>query len=118
MGLKSAIMLLTLTVIMGFVPSQPAFAEDDTMVMESFMTETGSLANIDTDHNRVTLHWMNDDVRMTYQDTVLDVPESCAIIKNGETIELDDLESGDAATVRYDSNAQPLPKASSIIVTE
>ena len=118
MHLKSFMTFLLLAAAFGFSPSRAVFAEDDTLVMESFQTVTGDVASIDEDHKRITFHWMADDVRLQYQDLVLDVPDSCVITKNSETINLNDLESGDSGTVRFDSNAQPLPKASSITITE
>ena len=95
-----------------------ALAYEDTLVIESMQTIEGDITAIDTDHKRVTARWMADEVLMKYQDIVLDVPDTCVITKNGETIELNDLEPNDAASVRFDANAQPLPRASSITVTE
>ncbi len=115
---KSVVLLLSLIAILGFSPSRAVFAEDDTLVMESFQTVSGSVTEVDTDHKRITFRWMADDLRLQYQDVVLDVPDTCVITKNSETIELTDLESGDSGTVRFDENAQPLPKASSITITE
>ena len=115
---KSILILLILAVILGLSPSQGVFAEDDTLVIESFQTVSGSVTEVDTDHNRITFRWMADDLHMQYQDLLLDVPPSCVIVKNSETIELDDLESGDSGAVRFDSNAMPLPKASTITITE
>lgn len=118
MRLNLVVLFLILIATLGFTASQTVFAEDDTLVIESFQTVTGSVTHVDRDHKRITFHWMADDVRLQYQDLLLDVPDTCVITKNSETIELDDLESGDSGTVRFDSNAQPLPKASSITITE
>lgn len=115
---KSVLLLLILTLALGFSTAKIVFAEDDTLVMESFQTVNGNVTSIDTDNKRMTFHWMADDVRLQFQDTIMDVPDSCVITKNSETITLDDLESGDSGAVRFDSNAQPLPKASSITITE
>ena len=114
----SAFMLPILMMILSLAPSKPAFAYEDTMVIESMETVTGDLTEIDTDHKRVTLRWLADEILMKYQDVILDVPDTCVITKNSETITLDDLEANDPATVRFDSNAQPLPRAASITVTE
>jgi hypothetical protein len=111
-------MLLVLAAVSGFSPSRAAFAEDDTLVMESFQTVSGDVTEVNASDKRVAFRWMADDVRLKYQDLMLDVPDSCVITKNSETIQLDDLESGDSGTVRFDSNAQPLPKASTITITE
>ncbi len=118
MNSKSVLIFLILAALLGFSPSRPVLAEDDTMVIESFQTVSGSVTDVDTDHKRVTFRWMADDLRLQYQDLLVDVPDSCVITKNSETIRLDDLESGDSGTVRFDSNAQPLPKASTITITE
>ena len=118
MFLKSIMTFLFLAAIAGFCPSPAAFAEDDTLVIQSFQTVSGNITDVDTDHKRITFRWMDDDIRLTYQDLLLDVPDACVIVKNSETIGLMDLESGDSGTVRFDSNAQPLPKASTITITE
>ena len=115
---KSALILLICTALVSLAPSQLAFAEEDTLVIESFQTVTGDLTDVDTFNKRVTFRWLADEVRLKYEDLLLDVPDTCVIVKNGETIILDDLESGDSGTVRFDSNAIPLPKASSITITE
>jgi hypothetical protein len=111
-----ALSILAVILSLSFTPS--IFAYEDTLVIESMQTIDSNITEIDTDHKRVTARWLADDVLMKYQDVVLDAPDSCVITKNGETIELDDLETNDPATIRFDSNAQPLPRASSITVTE
>ncbi len=118
MLVRTFIAVLIFTSMLGFSSASAVYAEDDTLVMESFQTVTGSVTEVDEDHKRITFHWMADDVRLQYQDLLLDVPDSCVITKNSETINLGDLESGDSGTVRFDSNAQPLPKASTITITE
>ena len=118
MVVRAVITVLILAAMLGFPSFSAVYAEDDTLVMESFQTVSGSVTEVDEDHKRITFHWMADDVRLQYQDLILDVPDSCVITKNSETINLNDLESGDSGTVRFDSNAQPLPKASAITITE
>ena len=98
--------------------SHEVFAYEDTMVIESMQTIDGDITEIDTDQKRVTARWMADEILLKYEDIVLDVPDTCVITKNGRTIELEDLEPNDPASIRFDSNAQPLPRASSITVTE
>lgn len=115
---KSVLALSILTMVLSFSPSQNVSAYEDTLVIESMQTIAGNATEIDTDRKRVTIRWMADEVLMKYQDIILDVPDTCVITKNSETIELDDLEPNDPATVRFDANAQPLPRASSITVTE
>lgn len=115
---KSALALSIFAMILSLSFAQKVFSYEDTLVIESMQTIEGDITAIDTSQKRVTARWMADEVLMKYQDVVLDVPDSCVITKNGETIELDDLEPNDPATVRYDSNAMPLPRASSITVTE
>ncbi|MDD5225920.1 MAG: hypothetical protein PHV97_01885 [Candidatus Omnitrophica bacterium] len=114
LGLAFAIIIT----IFFLSPAGKILAFEDTLVIESMQTIDGDITAIDTDNKRVTARWMEDEVLMKYQDVVLDVPDTCVITKNGETIELDDLEANDPATIRFDSNAQPLPRASSITVTE
>jgi len=115
---KSTLALSILVLCLSLSFAQKAFAYEDTLIIESMQTIQGDLTSIDTDHRRVTVRWMADEILLKYQDITLDVPRTCTITKNGETIELDDLEANDPATVRFDSNAQPLPRASSITVTE
>lgn len=118
MSKKSAVILSILAISLSFLPLQEAFSREDTLVLESVQTVEGSVQDLDTSHNRVTVHWMNDEVLFTYQDVTLDVTDSTAIIKEGRTIRLDDLETGDHVTLRYDANAEPLPRALSIVVAE
>lgn len=118
MNKMSFLMLSVLSMILISTPCQLAFAYEDTLVIESMQNIQGNLTSIDTDHKRVTVRWLADEVLFKYQDVVLDVPDTCVITKNGETIELEDLEANDPASVRFDGNAQPLPRASSITVTE
>ena len=115
---KSLLALSILTAVLSFFPSQRVSAYEDTMVIESLQTIEGNVTEIDTENRRVTERWMADEVLMKYQDIILDVPDSCAITKNGETVGLQDLEQNDPASIRFDSNAQPLPRAGSITVTE
>jgi hypothetical protein len=115
---KSALVLSILVMTLNFAYAQTVLAYEDTLVIESMRTIDGSITEIDAEQKRVTARWMADEILMKYQDVVLDVPDTCVITKNGETIELDDLEANDPASVRFDSNAQPLPRASSITVTE
>ena len=115
---KSVLTLSILALLLSPSFAQKVFSYEDTMTIESIQTIQGDLTSIDTDHKRVTVRWMADEILLKYEDITLDVPSTCAITKNGETIELDDLEANDPATVRFDSNAQPLPRASSITVTE
>lgn len=112
---------LTLSILSVFLilsASHPALAYDDTLVIESLQTVQGDLTGVDTDNKRVTIRWMADNVLMKYQDLTLSVPDTCVITKNSEARELTDLETGDSATVRFDSNAQPLARAVSITVFE
>jgi hypothetical protein len=118
MGKRTIIILSILAISLSFVPLQEAFSREDTLVIESIQTVEGSVQDLDTSSNRVTVHWMNDEVLFTYQDVTLDVTDSTAIIKEGRTIRLDDLETGDHVTLRYDANAEPLPRALSIVVAE
>ena len=118
MNRMSAFMLSALVIVSGFSLAPKVSAYEDTMVIESMQTIYGSITEIDTDHRRVTARWLDDELLMKYQDIVLDVPKNCVIIKNSRTIELDDLESNDPATIRFDSNAMPLPRASSITISE
>ena len=104
--------------ILSFSFTHKAFSYEDTLVIESMQTIQADITEIDTEHRRVTARWMADEVLMKYQDIILDVPSTCAITKNGETIELIDLEANDPASIRFDASAQPLPRASSITVTE
>lgn len=115
---KLVLALSILVIIISLSSLQKAFAYEDTLVIESMQTIEGNITEIDASQKRATARWMADEILMKYQDIVLDVPDSCVITKNGETIELEDVEPNDAATVRFDSNAQPLPRASSITVTE
>ena len=116
---KQTTFVLSFIVMISSFSSTPAvLAYEDTLVLESMQTIDGSLTVIDTDNNRVTARWMADELLMKYQDITLDVPSACVITKNGQTIELNDLEPNDPATVRFDSNAQPLPRAINITVTE
>ncbi len=110
--------LLILVMILSLASARMVFAYEDTMVFESMQTIESNITEIDAGHKRVTARWMADEILMKYQDIVLDVPDTCVITKNSETIRLEDLEPNDPATVRFDSNAQPLPRASSITVTE
>lgn len=112
--LAASILVMILTRFSG----PRVFAYEDTLVIESMQTIAGNITEIDTDHKRVTARWMADEILLKFQDVVLDVPNTCVITKNGETIELEDLEPNDAATVRFDSNSQPLPRANSITITE
>jgi NADH dehydrogenase FAD-containing subunit len=115
---KFVLALLILVLIFSLSPAQQVSAYEDTLVIESMQTIEGNITEINTDQKRVTARWMADEVLIRYQDIVLDVPDTCVITKNGETIELDDLEANDPASIRFDSNAQPLPRAASITVTE
>ncbi|MEI7752090.1 MAG: hypothetical protein WCJ71_08380 [Candidatus Omnitrophota bacterium] len=115
---KIVVILSTLALSLNFVPLQEALSREDTLVIESVQTVEGSVQDLDSGHNRVTVHWMNDEVLFTYQDLTLDVTDSTAILKEGRTIRLDDLETGDHVTLRYDANAEPLPRALSIVVAE
>lgn len=114
----SVLMLAVLWLSLTFAPGQPAFAYEETLVLVSMQTIGGNITEVNTDQKRVTARWLADEILLKYQDIVLDVPDTCVITKNGRTIELDDLEPNDPATIRFDSNAQPLPRASSITVTE
>jgi hypothetical protein len=110
-------MLAILAMVLSFSRSQTVFAEEDTFVMESFQTVEGAVTDVDAEHKRVTVRWMADTVLLKYEDVLLSVPDSAVITKNSEAIGLDDLESGDHVTVRYDANTQPLPKAVSMVVS-
>lgn len=112
------LMLLVLAAFLSFFSTQKVSAYEETMVIESMQTIEGNITEIDTEQRRVTARWMADEILMKYQDVILDVPSDCVITKNSETIELDDLEPNDPATVRFDANAVPLPRAYSIAVTE
>ena len=102
---KQTTFVLSFIVMISSFSSTPAvLAYEDTLVLESMQTIDGSLTVIDTDNNRVTARWMADELLMKYQDITLDVPSACVITKNGQTIELNDLEPNDPATVRFDSN--------------
>jgi len=94
-----------------------AHAFEDTLVIESLRSIDGAITGIDTDAKRVTVRWMFDPVLIQYQDVTLHVPDTCSITKESETAELDDLETGDHVSVRYDANAEPLPRAISIVVS-
>jgi len=118
MGQRIAIILSILAISLTSSPIQKVFSEEDTFIVESVQTVEGSVLAVDAEHRRATIHWMNDEVLFTYQDLTLNVPESTSILKESETIRLDDLESGDHVTLRYDANAEPLPRALSIVVAE
>lgn len=113
--------LLTL-VLGGFLtlcsPSLPAFEVDENFTVESMRTVQGNILSIDTANNRITARWLQDELRMKWTDVVMDVPDNCVITKNGEAINLNDVEANDPATIRFDSNADPLPRAKSITITE
>lgn len=94
-----------------------ASAFEDTLVIESLRTIDGAITGINTDAKRVTVRWMYDSVMIRYQDVTLNVPDACSITKESETSELSELETGDHVTVRYDQNAEPLPRAISIVVS-
>jgi hypothetical protein len=112
------VFLLILAISLGFAPLREAFSREDTLVFESVQTIEGSVQDLDANRNRVTVHWMNDEVLFTYQDVTVNVTDATAILKESETIRLDDLEIGDHVTLRYDANAEPLPRAISIVVAE
>jgi hypothetical protein len=114
----SVLPLLVLVAGLGLSSSEAALAYEDTFVMESFQTIEGNITEINTSDKRVTARWLADEILMKYQDVLLDVPDSCVITKNGETIELIDIEANDPASIRFDSNADPLPRARSITITE
>ncbi len=118
MNKRTVFILSILAMSLCVAPLQEAFSREDTLVIESVQTVEGSVQDLDTSNNRVTVHWMNDEILFTYQDLTLDVTDSTAIIKEGRTIRLDDLEVGDHVTLRYDANAEPLPRAISIVVAE
>ena len=115
---RSILVLPVFVIILSFSFTQKAFPYEDTLIIESMQTIQADITEIDLEHRRVTARWMADEVLMKYQDIILDVPSACAITKNGETVGLEDLELNDPASIRFDSNAQPLPRASSITVTE
>lgn len=115
---KHVLTFSILMVTLILFPQPMPLAYEDTVVVESMQTIEGDITEIDTNLNRITLRWLGDEILMKYQDVLLDVPSTCAITKNGETIRLDDLEQNDPATVRFDGNAQPLPRATTITVTE
>jgi len=118
MNKKVVIILSILTISLSFVPLQEALSEEDTFVIQSIQTIDGSVQNINERERGITVHWLNDPVLLTYQDLILHVPDSTPIIKDSEKVRLEDLENGDHVTVRYDANAEPLPRAISIAVAE
>lgn len=115
---KSLLALAIVAVIFSLSTSPAVWAYEDTLVIESMQTIEGNITAINTNKKQVTARWMADEVLLKYQDIVLNVPDSCVITKNGETIELEDIEANDPASIRFDENAQPLPRASSITITE
>ena len=115
---RIAVILFVLAMSLSFSPLQKAFSEEDTFTVESVQTIQGDVTAVDPEHHTVTIHWMNDEVLFTYQDLNLNVTKSTSITKESEPIRLDDLESGDHVTLRYDANAEPLPRAISIVVAE
>lgn len=115
---KTGLQLLVLVVSVCLVPASATAEREETIYFQSIRSIEGSIQNVDTFHNRITVHWMNDDVMLTYEDVTMDVKDSTAILKEAENIRINDLEVGDHVSVRYDANAEPLPRAISITVAE
>ena len=115
---KAAFAALILVISFGLVPAQVLAEREETIVFESVRSIEGSIQNVDTSRNRIVVHWMNDDVRLTYQDVTMNITDSTVILKEGKDIRINDLEVGDHVSVRYDANAEPLPRAISITVAE
>jgi len=112
-----AVVFASLLTVSGTFSLGTVSAFEDTLVIESLRTIDGAITGIDTDAKRVTVRWMFDPVMIQYQDVTLNVPDTCSITKESETSELMELENGDHVTVRYDQNAEPLPRAISIVVS-
>ncbi len=93
-------------------------ASEATSVSGIVETTEGTIDSVDTEKKTVTLRWMNDPVMLRYENIALKVFPSTIIMKNSAPIELDDIESGDHATVRYDPNAIPSARALSIDIEE
>jgi hypothetical protein len=110
--------LISIALSVSLVPPQAFADREETVVFESVRSIEGSIQDVDEDRNKVVVHWMNDDVMLTYQDVTLNVTDATAILKEGENIRINDLETGDHVSVRYDANAEPLPRAISITVAE
>ncbi|HNX68273.1 MAG TPA: hypothetical protein PLL75_01120 [Candidatus Omnitrophota bacterium] len=111
--------LIALSAIVSFSPAELVLAyEDTTIVMENLQTVEGSVTAIDAEKKIITIRWMYDVENFKYEDVTLSVPDGCAVIKNGEPVELDDIENGDHITARYNPNAAPLPLAASLSIEE
>lgn len=85
---------------------------------QNLQTITGSLTEVNDADQRINVRGQPDNGMgdLKYKDTTLDV-SSALITKVTKTISLNELQSGDHVTVRFDANAQPLPKAISIDVS-
>lgn len=97
--------------------TEPASFEE-TSVGGIVETIEGSVESVDAEKKTITIRWMSDPVMMHYQNTLLEVLPSTALIKNSEPIKLRDIEAGDHTTVRYDPYAIPVAKALSIDIEE
>lgn len=112
-----AVVFAGLLTVSGPFSLGTVFAFEDTLVIESLRTIDGAITGINTDAKRVTVRWMYDSVMIRYEDITLNVPDTCVITKESEASEISELETGDHVTVRYDQNAEPLPRAISIVVS-
>ena len=114
MRLKHRALTLIFVLLLSVIHSKPACAADH----PNLASINGSIADVDAEGRKVTVHWMYDTENAKYQDLTLAVPQNAVVLKGTDTITLDDLEQGDTVIVRYDPQAQPLPKAASITVSE
>lgn len=117
-----ALCSVLLTSLVPLSPAGPDQAEtvagNDVLVMESMETLQGSITAVNVAKKTIEVRWESDVINMIFQNITLKITPNTALIKNGETIEMNDIEVGDHATIRYAPNAVPLAQAMSVDIEE
>ena len=80
-------------------------------------TIDGEVVFLDTMKGEMTVRWLEDDIAVIYDELSIKVDKSARIVKGGDDITIDDLNSGDMVVCRYYVPDIGVPKAVSISVT-
>lgn len=82
-------------------------------------TLDGTVEEVDWENSSLTIKYMVDDINIVYEQTRFNnVNKDTKITKGDETIELDDLQTGDNVTVRYSGERTLSPKLLTVVVEE
>lgn len=78
----------------------------------------GDIVDIDTNHNVITVRWLQDEVAVIYDELSIVIDKKTRIIKNGDNLTIDDLGSGDNVTVKYLKRGYDAPLAVRVDVVQ